>query len=47
MYKFTTNECENLNKQLTMEKFVVKRFSNDDNQILFYTGFQTYALLVG
>jgi len=29
-----------------MEKKLVTRFSNDDKQILFYTGFQTYALLL-
>ena len=29
-----------------METFLVKRFSNDDEQILFYTEFQTYTLLL-
>jgi len=44
--KLKRNECDKSNNQLKMETLLVKRFSNDDEQILFYTGFQTYALLL-
>ena len=41
-----TKECEVLKQQLTMEKFLVSRFSKDNEMIKFYTGFTSYTLFL-
>ena len=39
-----TTECNLINKQLNLERFLVSRFSKDDKLILFYTGFISYSV---
>lgn len=41
--KVKSEECEQLKKQLKMERFGINRFSSDDSMINFYTGFPSYS----
>ena len=40
------SECESLQQQLNLQRFGVRRFSNDNNLINFYTGFPNYKLFL-
>ena len=40
------SECESLQQQLNLRRFGVRRFSNDNNLINFYTGFPNYKLFL-
>ena len=39
-------KCAALQNQLTMERFGITRFTNDNKLIPFYTGFATYAMFL-
>ena len=39
-------KCAALQNQLTMERFGITRFTNDNKLISFYTGFATYAMFL-
>ena len=46
LYEQKPKECENLQQQLSIEKFGISRFSKDNSLINFYTGFSSYLTFI-
>ena len=46
LYEQKAKECDDLKKQLTMERFCLHRYSNDNSEISFYTGFSSYLAFI-